>query len=348
MPFKQGNPDRYDPSKNMNNPYNTPKVDYNDVKKAAKAISRMPEKQKKAVFILAGIVAVIAIILAVLSSKGYLNTDSAQNGISGDTAPNAVENNGTSVHFIDVGQGDSALIISNGEAALIDAGEVEYGNTVLNYLNEQGIGSLKYIIVSHQHTDHMGGMSKILKNIKADELIMPPIPDRLFPTNSTYDKFLETLENTDIAVTEAENGTLTVGEVKLQMFVQSPDMPYESLNDFSIAIRAVHGDNAFLLCGDMEYDAEQVILESGFELSADVYKVNHHGSAGSSSYEFVEAVDPEYSVICVGANNDYGHPKQKALDRISKFCDKIYRTDLNGSIVFKSDGKELTLVLEKE
>ncbi len=353
MPFKHINGDKFSNSRNENNPYNTPKVDYNDVRKAAKAISRMSDKQKKASLILVGIVAVVAVIFFILASTGVINVRNtgstpSGSGVTNNTAPDAVKDNGTSVHFIDVGQGDSVLIVSNGEAVLIDAGEVEYGNTVLSYLNEQGIDTLKYIIVSHQHTDHMGGMSKILKNVKADELIMPPIPDSLFPTNSTYDSFLATLENTDIAVTEAENGTLTVGDVTLQMFVQDPDMNYDSLNNFSIAIRAIHGDNAFLLCGDLEYDAEQVLLKSNFELSADVYKVNHHGSSGSSSYKFVEAVDPEYSVICVGANNDYGHPKQKALDRISNFCDKIYRTDLNGNIVFESDGKELTLVLEKE
>jgi len=315
-------------------------------KKVASAVKKLPDKQKKILLFAVIALVLVVVIYKILTATGVIDENAlkVKLGLADKPATNA----STSVHFVDVGQGDCSLIISNGEAVLIDAGEVEYGDTVVKYLKAQGVEKLKYVIVSHQHTDHMGGMSKVLKNFEVGELLMPPIPDELFPTNSTYDNYLDTMDSENVNVTEAENCTLKVGDVELKLYVQDVNAGYEDLNNFSIVVKATHGDNSFIFAGDAEFDEEDKLSRSGYDLSAKVMKVNHHGSGGSSGYNFLDAVKPDYAVISVGRNNDYGHPKEAALKRISKYCDKIYRTDLNGSVVFESDGEGLNVILEKE
>lgn len=315
-------------------------------KQVASAVKKLPDKQKKIVlFAIIGVV-VLVLLYKLLTATGVIDEQAlkVKLGLADKPATNAE----TSVHFVDVGQGDCELIISNGEAVLIDAGELEYGNAVVQYLEAQGVKELKYVIVSHQHTDHMGGMNKVLERFEVGELIMPPIPDSLFPTNSTYDKFLDILDKENVNVTEAENCTLKVGDVELKLYVQDVNSNYEDLNDFSIAVKAVHGDNSFVFAGDLGFDGEDKLAKSGYDLSAKVMKVNHHGSGGSNGYNFLEAVSPDYAIIPVGKNNDYGHPKEAAIKRINKYCDKLYRTDINGNIVFESDGEGLSVILEKE
>ena len=283
-------------------------------KKVASAVKKLPDKQKKMLLFAVIALVLVVVIYKILTATGVIDENAlkVKLGLADKPATNA----STSVHFVDVGQGDCSLIISNGEAVLIDAGEVEYGDTVVKYLKAQGVKKLKYVIVSHQHTDHMGGMSKVLKNFEVGELLMPPIPDELFPTNSTYDNYLDTLDSEDVNVTEAENCTLKVGDVELKLYVQDVNAGYEDLNNFSIVVKATHGDNSFIFAGDAEFDEEDNLSRSDYDLSAKVMKVNHHGSGGSSGYNFLDAVKPDYAVISVGRNNDYGHPKEAALKRI--------------------------------
>lgn len=324
----------------------------NEYKKAASTISRaakkLSPKQKKAAGIAIAVIVLIVVVFGILLVTGVIDEQKlkVKLGLADEPATDA----STSVHFVDVGQGDCTLIVSDGKAVLIDAGEVEYGDDVVKYLKAQNVKKLDYVIVSHQHTDHMGGMSAVIENFEIGELIMPPIPDELFPTNSTYDRYLSTLEKYGTNVSEAVNkSTLTVGSVKLTMYVQDPNAGYDDLNNFSIAVKATHGDNSFIFAGDAEFDEEDMLAKSGYDLSAKVMKVNHHGSGGSSGNNFLGAVKPKYAVISVGANNDYGHPKQAAISRIEKYCgENIFRTDECGSIVFESDGNGLNIVLEKK
>ena len=336
---------------NKNQGYNTA-TPRNEYQKAAKQISKVAKKlspsQKRTAGIVIAVLVAIVLLFGILMATGVIDEQKLK--VKLGLADKPATDSSTSVHFVDVGQGDCSLIISDGEAVLIDAGELEYGDDVVKYLKAQNVKKLKYVIGSHQHTDHMGGMSAVIENFEIGELIMPPIPDELFPTNSTYDKFLDTLEEYDTVVTEAENkSTLKVGSVDLVMYVQDVNAGYEDLNNFSIAVKATHGDNSFIFAGDAEFDEEDRLSKSGYDLSAKVMKVNHHGSGGSSGYNFLGAVKPKYAVISVGANNDYGHPKQAAITRIQKYCgDNIYRTDECGSIVFESDGEGLNILFEKK
>lgn len=250
------------------------------------------------------------------------------------------------VHYIDVGQGDCALVISDGEAMLIDTGEKEYAESVCEYLKDQGVDTLKYMLLSHQHSDHMGGASEIIKSIDVENIIIPKLPDDMIPTTKFYERFLEGVQEKGLKLTAAEPGrSYNIGSCTFEML--SPAEEYDDLNNFSAAAILTHGQDSFLFTGDIEKQAEKDILETGRMRSVDVYKAAHHGSNTSNSKDFLAAAEPEYAVISCGAGNSYGHPHKEAVERIEKYTDKIYRTDIDGTIIFTSSDNGLEVKTEK-
>ncbi len=238
-------------------------------------------------------------------------------------------------HFIDVGQGDCELLICGGKTALIDCGERDYYEQVIKYIADLGIEKLDYVIVSHPHTDHMGGMSYILDRFEIGTVIMPKLREEVLPTTNSYTRLLKSIANKDIKVDYAKPGTsFPLGDTELQ--VLAPAGEYNDLNNSSAVIRAVHGENTFMFTGDIEKLAETDILNTGAELSSDVLKIAHHGSSSSSSEAFLEAVNPKYAVIEVGKGNDYGHPHKDTIKLLDKMKVNVYRTDKSGTIVFTS------------
>lgn len=265
-------------------------------------------------------------------------------GLSGNILP--VEGDAT-VHFIDVGQGDCELIRTKTKSVLIDCGEKEYYTDVIDYINSQGIDKLDYVIVTHPHSDHAGGMSYILEEFDIGTVILPKIQSSVLPTTNTYKRLLEAVQNKDISVEYAEAGKSYTLDDSL-MTVLAPVNDYDDLNNYSITVKFTHGKNSFLFTGDIEKEAETDILNSGADVSANVLKVAHHGSTTSSQKTFLNAVAPEYAVIEVGSPNDYGHPHDKTVNRLEDMDISVYRTDVCGNIVFICDGEELDIITEKE
>ncbi len=242
-----------------------------------------------------------------------------------------------SVHFIDVGQGDCELILTPTKSILIDCGEREYSSDVLAYLSACGIKKLDYVIATHPHSDHIGGMGDIINTLGADTIIMPRVADAVIPITSSYEKMLDAIENKGVYVRYAKAGTSLEVDENCVIEILAPVKDYEDLNNYSVTFKFVHGENSFLFTGDIESDAEYDIIDSGADLSADILKVAHHGSNSSSTKKFLRAVSPQYAVIEVGSPNDYGHPTDKVLNRFGDLGINILRTDKMGSIVFKSD-----------
>lgn len=250
-----------------------------------------------------------------------------------------------SVHFIDVGQGDCELIMANGCNVLIDSGEKEYYPTVANYLNAQGISKLDYIIVTHPHSDHAGAMSDILNSFYVGKLIMPKLKEDMIPDTSTYKSLIEAADNDRIPIEYAKSGTeIDLGGSVLQILAPLDD--YDNLNDYSVVTRFINGTNKFLFLGDIEEGAEDDILASGYDISADVVKIAHHGSSTSSKKKFLNAVSADYAVIEVGSPNTHNHPNDKVVERIEALGMEIYRTDYDGDIIFESDGTSITVKTE--
>lgn len=326
-------------------------------KRNAKVIRRVASgsinanKASKPVFI-AIIVLIFAFLLFFFLNDRFFRIDGIPTwedlyqGAGLSSSVTAVEGDVT-VHFIDVGQGDCELIKTQNKTVLIDCGEKEYYADVIAYIKSQNIEHIDYVIVTHPHSDHAGGMSFILDEFDIGTVIMPKIQESVIPTTSTYIRLLNSIDNKNITVEYADAGKeYTLDDV--QMIVLSPVRDYEDLNNYSVAVKFMHGENSFLFTGDIEKEAENDILGNGYDISADVLKIAHHGSSTSSQKKFINAVSPRYAVIEVGSPNSYNHPNKETVKLLENKDIIIYRTDLYGNIVFVSDGSTLNILTEKE
>lgn len=248
---------------------------------------------------------------------------------------NALAEGEVQVHFIDVGQGDCSLIVSGDDTLLIDTGEKENSDKICQYLKDMGVDSLDYMLLTHPHSDHMGGASEIIRSIEVENVILPRVTDDMTPTAKFYENFLDVIEEKGMKMTAAEAGAkYEIGNFSLELI--SPVKDYDDLNNYSVSAVLSHGDNTFLFTGDVEKKAEKDILENNGFSDIDVYKAAHHGSSTSNCKDMLDVITPEYVVISCGKDNSYGHPHDEIVKRFEKYADEIYRTDLNGTIVFTS------------
>lgn len=241
------------------------------------------------------------------------------------------------VHFIDVGQGDSTFIeLPNGETMLIDAGEGEYGDKVVAYIYNQGYDTLDYVVATHPHSDHIGGIADVLNAFPAENFYMTSYVN---PTQS-FDDMLTAVENNGAVAHEVMAGTVILDEPELLVEVVAPKALADDSNNNSVVIKLTYGETKFLFTGDAEKAEEDGIWTN---IKCDVLKIGHHGSDTSSTKNFLKKVEPTYAVISCGLYNSYGHPDEVVLKRLYDRNINVYRTDIQGTIVFRSDGKDITV-----
>jgi beta-lactamase superfamily II metal-dependent hydrolase len=249
------------------------------------------------------------------------------------------------VHYIDVGQGDSELVLIDGHALLIDAGEKEYGEEVVSYLQNLGITTIDYIIATHPHSDHIGGLPEVIERMEVGAVIVPPIPEDKTPTTRVYERFVDAVIQKECELITAKVGDeYSLAEAEFTILSPADEKDYSDLNDFSVEIRLEYGNTSFLFTGDAEKSAEEDMVNSGYKLLSDVLKVGHHGSKDSSTVEFLAKVKPGAAVIEVGEDNSFGHPTEEALTRLSEYAHTIYRTDIDKTVVLWSDGTQIVRV----
>ena len=251
------------------------------------------------------------------------------------------------VDVIDVGQGESILITTAEKAVLIDAGENDKGQIVIDFLKSRGITELDLAIGTHAHSDHIGGMDTVLSQIPTEEFWIGKMPDKLVPTTKTYLDVLKQIESGNITYKEPEVGTEydLGGGGTLTVF--GPQGEPDDLNNCSIICRIDFGETSFLFSGDAETPQEKLLLQSGVDLDVDVMTMGHHGSSTSSSKAYFEAASPEFAIISCGEGNSYGHPHKETVKKLKDADVKYHRTDLNGTITVITNGKNIEYSTEK-
>ena len=241
------------------------------------------------------------------------------------------------VHYIDVGQSDATLLICDDEAMLIDAGDDSKGTTVQLYLKKQGVTSLKYLILTHTDSDHIGGSDVIITKFDIENIFLSDFKKE----NNVYRDMMDAMEYKRYSFSMPSVGSeFTLGSASFTIL--APNKTYDNPNDSSVALMLQHGDNKFLFSGDAQIDAENDILHTGIDISCDVFKAAHHGSKSSNGKNFIKAIKPTYVVISCGKDNSYGHPHQGPMDRFKYYDASIFRTDEQGTIIATSDGKNIT------
>ena len=260
----------------------------------------------------------------------------------GEAAPPA-EGGSLQVHFIDVGQADAALVICDGHYMLIDGGNAEDSDLVYSYLERHGAKNLDYMVASHAHEDHIGGLSGALNYAKVDTALCPVTEY----SSKVFQNMVKYLEQQGKSLTvPAPGDKFDLGSARVEIL--GPVQEYDDTNNTSIVLRIDYGETSFLFTGDMETGAEKDLLESGANVRATVLKAGHHGSDTSTGYQFLREVSPQYTVISVGEGNKYGHPSNEVLSRFRDAGTEVYRTDMQGHVIAESDGKTVTFRTEKE
>lgn len=287
----------------------------------------------------------VCIFLYVIFGMDFLDnikesTASVSNVSNTTTAIKKAETSGNlNVYFINVGQADAILIMNNGHNMLVDAGNDEDGKKLVSYFKNLGIESFDYLVGTHPHEDHIGGMDDIIGNFDIKMYLMP---DKL-STSKTFENVLDALiEKKLIYIVPEQDDILHLGDAVLEVIHVGTER--DDANDSSIILKLIYGNNSFLLMGDASSNVEKEILNE--DIKSDVLKIGHHGSEYSSADEFINIVDPKYAVIEVGKNNIYNHPKQVTIDKLNKRNIKIYRTDMDGTIIFTSDGENINIRTE--
>ncbi|MFL0197563.1 ComEC/Rec2 family competence protein [Clostridium sp. WILCCON 0269] len=242
------------------------------------------------------------------------------------------------VHYIDIGQGDSELIQVNGKNLLIDAGPNKNTHKLISYLNHENIKTLDYVIATHPDEDHIGGMSSVIKKYDIDKFYAP----RKIVNTKTFENMIDELKSKNMKIDVPKPGTqLNLGKNTTAEILAPNSTKYEDTNNYSVVLKISYGNTKFLFTGDAEKLSEREILDKNYDVSADVLKIGHHGSSTSTTDEFLDKVSPKIAIISCGRDNSYGHPHKETLKKLKKRNIRIYRTDIDGSIVLISNGKSI-------
>jgi competence protein ComEC len=243
------------------------------------------------------------------------------------------------VSFVDVGQGDAAIVQVGTHSMLIDAGTNASTARLIKTIKSDRIKNFDLVVGTHPHEDHIGGLDEVLNQFGVSKIYMP----RVSAETKTFSDVLQAIQRKGLTVSNPIPGSnFNLGTASCVILAPNAGT-YGDLNNYSIVLKLTYGSNSFLFTGDAQSDSEKEILAKGYNLKADVLKVGHHGSSSSTTLEFLQAVSPQFAVISTGLGNDYGHPHQVTLDKLLGSGVKVYRTDLNHDITFSSDGQSLSL-----
>lgn len=247
------------------------------------------------------------------------------------------------IRYLDVGQADSILIENNSKFMLIDAGNNSDGDLLVDYFKKLGIKEFEYVVATHPHEDHIGGMDDVINNFAVKNFYMPDV----VTTTKTFEDMIDVVEKNVFKVSIPEVGEeFNFSDLYFKV-LHVGDESYDDLNDVSICLSLRFGKNKFIFMGDASSKVEDMIIDRGYNITSDVLKVGHHGSSYSSSINFLKEVKPKYSIISVGEGNTYSHPHSQAISLLNKVNSEIYRTDLDGTVIVTSDGENIKVIKDE-
>lgn len=322
---------------------------------------------------LAVIAAIVALIVSAQNNKSQEQKPASQNSSpetvvsnvsekedaesSNESKVEEIKRSGLEIRYIDVGEGESTLImLPDGKNLLIDAGSKEYGEKVVNYLKNENIEKIDYLIATNPNEDNIGGLSKVIESFEIGRVYAPNIDDIIKLNNvngevsTAYSDFNKAISAKNIKVLNGRGGTHIYFSLSLTIDIIAPnDTFYSEINNYSIAVKLKYGQQSFIFMSDVENYSEQEIIDDNYDIASDVIRIGNHGGSASSGKTFIGAVKPQYAIISCGKDNENGYPHQETLKTLEENEVKVYRTDLNGTITLKSDGmNELRIITEKE
>lgn len=278
---------------------------------------------------------ILILILTLLCSQQFTSLYNKTNSNS----------NYLTVYFIDVGQGDCILVNVNGYNLLIDSGPSSARKSLLGYLDKLSISKFDYVIATHPHEDHIGNMDAIIRKYHIGKFLAPKVT----ASTLTFENMVTALndKNLKISVISTGSNSINLGKETSIMFYTLPNLNTDDeLNLYSPIIKLTYKNISFLFTGDAELKNEEFLIKNEINLRSHILKIGHHGSSSSTCEAFLNSVNPKVAIISVGSNNKYGHPAASTLNLLKNYHIKLYRTDLLGTIILKSDGSSFSILYQ--
>jgi competence protein ComEC len=303
----------------------------------------MEHKSNNKLKILVGVILIIAIIICAIYAekvnKINENTENIYNNIN-------IDKSKLNIFYFNVGQADSTLITYEDKSILIDAGNDSDGERIVDFLQTKGITKIDYLIGTHIHEDHIGGLADIINNLEVENLFMPY---NLKEESNFYQKVKNSIEENNLSIQRVNKGdTYNLSTNLLFRILYVDNMEPLEPNNASIVIQLEYGTQKYLFMGDAEKEVENKLIEEGKLEDIDVLKVGHHGSNTSSIEDFINKVLPEISIISVQYGKYNNVPSEDVINRLKLNNNKVYRTDTDGTIWLTSDGKSNAITILNE
>ncbi len=291
------------------------------------------------------IVSFLSCVIGALLFFNIFTTGELYSALAGSGGIERKDSNFT-IYYLDVGQGDCSIIICDDVVMMIDTATVNQKNKIDNALLALDIDEIDFLVITHQHDDHMGNAEAIINKYSVKNIVMPSIGDGYDVNFNIYESLLKTISDNNVNPISASScDSFMLGSANIDIL--SPTKHYNELNDMSIVLKVTYGSTSFLFQGDASKKVEQQLINDGVDVSADIIKVGHHGSNTSTTETYLSYVNPSACIISYGKGNDFHHPNPNVIDRLDNMNIDVYLTLYNGNITVVSDGNEITIYSQK-